>query len=102
MIGFAACGLRRTKPSGGSSSARSKRTSPAVVIAARLGDRSGQPVGAAMAAQQRHDDAAVLGDRDHRRLRALVREMRSQQPDHDAHGAQRKDRPPGPIEVAQA
>ena len=70
--------------------------------AERLGDRSGQTVGAAMAAQQRHGDAAVLGDRDHRRLGALVGEQRRQQPDHDAGGAQRQDRPAGPVEVAQA
>ena len=66
--------------------------------AERLGDRAGQAVGAAMAAEQRHGDAAVLGDRDHRRLGALVGQQRRQQPDHDARGAQREDRPAGPVE----
>jgi len=79
---------------------------------ARGGDRSvaaqgpghlrGQAVGAAMAAQQGHRDAAVLGDRHDRRLAALVGQQRCQQPDHDAGGAQGQDRLAGPVEAAQA
>ena len=75
MIAFAASGLPRRQPGGGASSATPWRRSPAVVIAALppsdLGNPSRQIVGAVMAAQQRHGDAAVLGHRDHRRLPRL-------------------------------
>ena len=81
MTAFAAAGLATRQPGGGSSSARPSRTSPAVVIggdaAERCGDPARQVVGAVMAAEQRHDDAAVLGDGDDRRLGALVGQERA-------------------------
>ena len=39
--------------------------------------------------------AAVLGERDHRRLGALVAEMRRQAANDDAGGGERDNRPPG-------
>jgi hypothetical protein len=52
----------------------------------------GQCVCAMVAAQQRHDGTAVLGDRHHWRLGPLVGEMRCRRPDQDAGGADADDR----------
>ena len=67
----------------------------------RSSDAPRQPIGPVMPAQERHGDAAVLGDRDHRRLAFLVREQRRQDPDHDAARAQRHDRSPAGKQIAQ-
>ena len=62
--------------------------------AGKLGNRAGQCIGAAMSADQRHRDRAVLGDRDHRRLLLLGGEEGGDRPDQDAAGADTDDRPP--------
>jgi hypothetical protein len=69
--------------------------------AKRVGRRPGETIGAAVTAQQRHRDAAVLGDHDHRRLAALVGQHGRQHADHDPGGAQREDRRAGPVQRAQ-
>ena len=63
--------------------------------AQRRRDGLREPVRAVVPAQQRHDAASVLGDREHRRVGALVREMRSQEADEDAGGAEADDGPTG-------
>ena len=55
-------------------------------------DGAGKRIGAVVAAQDRHGDAAVLGHRHHRRLGALVGEQRGQRTDQNADGAQADDR----------
>ena len=95
MTGLASSGLASVQPSGGASSATPKRLSPAVVIAAwppsAVGKRARQIVRAAMAAEQRDDARAVLGDRDDRRLVALVGKERREDADQDAGGADADD-----------
>ena len=55
-------------------------------------DGAGEPVRAVMAAQQGHDAEPVLRHRDHRRLGALVREVRGEEADEDARGTDADDR----------
>ena len=62
------------------------------MAAERRGDRARQVVGAAMAAEQRHDRRAVLRHRDNRRLLALVGKERREHADQDAGGADADDR----------
>ena len=50
----------------------------------RLCELASERVGAVMAAEQRHRDRAVFGQRDHRRLGPLVVEQRADGPDQDA------------------
>ena len=105
VTAFAASGLAMRQPGGGSSRPKPRRTSPAVVIggdaAGGRGDGAGEPVGAVMAAEQRHRDAAVLGDGDDRRLAALVGEQRRDGADQDAGGADADDRRAGGEQRAQ-
>ena len=61
----------------------------------QIGDAAGQAVGAAMAAQERHHRAAVLGERHDRRLGALVRDDRRQGAHQHPGGADAEDRPAG-------
>ena len=63
--------------------------------AQRLSHSTAERVGAAVAAEQRHDRAAVLRHGDDRRLLALVGEHRRQGPDQDTGGAHPHD--VGPI-----
>jgi hypothetical protein len=65
------------------------------------GDPARQVIGAVMAAEQRHGDAAVFGDGDDRRLGALVGEQRRQAADDDAAGADGDDGLAGSEETAQ-
>ena len=64
-------------------------------------DLTRHPVHAAQSADERHDRAAVLGDREHGRLRALVGETRRDRADHDARRAERDDRRAACVQVAQ-
>ena len=52
-----------------------------------FGDLPRQPVRAPMSAKQRHHDRAVVRDRDHRRLRPLVRQQWGDRADQDTTGA---------------
>jgi hypothetical protein len=63
--------------------------------AERRGDAARQLVGAAVAAEQRHGDAAVLGDGDDRGLGRFVGEQRRAGADQHAGGADADDRRPG-------
>ncbi|KGW79234.1 hypothetical protein Y046_3854 [Burkholderia pseudomallei MSHR2990] len=69
--------------------------------AERVGDLARERVGAREAAQQRHDRAAVLGDGEHGRLRALVGEARRDAANRDAGREQRDDRRAARIQLAQ-
>ena len=60
-----------------------------------VGDGAGKPVRAVVPAQQGNDAPTVFGDGDDRRLGALVREMRGEEADEDAGGADADDRRPG-------
>ena len=54
-------------------------------------DVAGEPVRAVVAAQQGHDATPVLRYGNHRRLGALVREVRGEDADEDAGGADADD-----------
>src|SRR5690606_37707373 len=58
-----------------------------------LGKVAGEVVGAVMAAEQRHDGTAIMGDGEHGRLGMLVAERRGKQADEDAGSADADDRP---------
>ena len=62
----------------------------------RCGQAFGERIGAAMPAQQRHDEAPGLVDDQHRRLLPLVGEERGQQANDDARGGDGDDRPAFP------
>ena len=59
-------------------------------------------VGAAMAAEQGHGEGAVVGDRHHRRLGALVAEQGRQHADQDTRRADADDRPPRGVNSARS
>ena len=66
----------------------------------RIRHLAGERVGAAMAAEQRHDARPVLGDGENRRLGALVLDHGGQRADQDAGGADADDGRAGLIERA--
>ena len=66
-----------------------------------LRDLAGQPVGAVMPPQERHDLGAILGDRQYWRLTVLVGEVRREQADEDAGGADADDRGAGQEQARQ-
>ena len=63
--------------------------------AGERGYGAGKRIGAAMAAQQRHDRRAILGNGDDRRLGALVGDERRHRADQYPGGAQADDRRAG-------
>ena len=105
MTGFASSGLASVQP-GRRRVERDAETTVAGggdrgVAAERRGEFSGEIVGAAMAAEQRDDLRAVLGEGEHRRLVALVGEQRGEDADEDAGGADADDRAAGGEECAE-
>ena len=71
------------------------------LAALRPGDRQRQLVGPPMTAEQRHGEAAVVGQRHDRRPGPLVAEQGRQDPDQDAGRADADDRARARVEVAK-